>query len=287
MGVNPTYVFNWTRSKSFINQLNQVMMNQAQPSLRVPWLLNFYLEVPQKHVEQKLIATVLSDVDALLEALEQQIAKKRLIKQGAMQELLTGKRRLPGVSGEWKKTRFGEITQPRKDRIEPRLTGGQDFCVDLEHIGQGTGILTGHTTANEGSSTKSVFHKGDILFGKLRAYLRKYWLAEQDGVCSTEIWVLASNHSKIIPEFLYQLVKMDQFIEVASTAFGTHMPRSDWNVVKNYLVNLPTLNEQIAIVAILSDMDSEIVAFEEQLRKINLLKQGMMQELLTGKTRLL
>lgn len=79
---------------------------------------------------------------------------------------------------------------------------------------------------------------------------------------------------------------MDRFVETASSAYGTHMPRSDWSVVKNYEVNLPQVEEQCAIAAILSDMDAEIAALEAKLAKARQLKQGMIQELLTGKVRL-
>lgn len=79
---------------------------------------------------------------------------------------------------------------------------------------------------------------------------------------------------------------VDQFIEVASTAYGTHMPRSDWNVVKNYEVAIPKLEEQTAIATTLSDMDAEIAALEARRDKTKAIKQGMMQELLTGGMRL-
>ena len=87
--------------------------------------------------------------------------------------------------------------------------------------------------------------------------------------------------------YLFQLVKSDDFIEVASFSYGTHMPRSDWNMVLNFEVQLPPLPEQCAIAAILSDMDAELTALEDRRAKTQALKQGMMQELLTGRTRLL
>ena len=90
----------------------------------------------------------------------------------------------------------------------------------------------------------------------------------------------------VLPAFLFQLVTVNQFIEVASTAYGTHMPRSDWSVVKNYELALPQVSEQTAIATILSDMDAELAALEARRDKTRTLKQGMMQELLTGKTRL-
>jgi len=236
--------------------------------------------------EQRAIAAALSDVDALIGALDQLIAKKRDIKQAAMQQLLTGKQRLPRFSGKWEVKRFADLASARRDRIDPRKTGVQEFCIELEHIEPETGRLLGSTSTGEQSSLKSVFLAGDVLFGKLRAYLRKCWLADREGVCSTEIWALIPNLRLVGSEFLFQLVKVDQFIEAASTAYGTHMPRSDWNVVKNYEVATPSLDEQIAIAAVLSDMDGEIAALEGKRDKTRLLKQGMMQELLTGRIRL-
>ncbi len=257
---------------------NPKLMNDVMKRIKIP--------LPPTKAEQEAIAEALSDADVLIEYLEQLLTKKRHLKQGAMQELLTGKKRLPGFSGEWVEKLFGEIAQPRKERIDPRRTGLRGFCIELEHIEQGTGCLAGYTATSAGSSLKSVFQKDDVLFGKLRAYLRKYWLANREGVCSTEIWVLTAKRELLIPEFLFQLVKVDRFIEAASSAYGTHMPRSDWNVVKNYEVRLPKVPEQTAIVAILSDMDAEIAALEAKLAKARQLKQGMMQELLTGRIRL-
>ena len=80
---------------------------------------------------------------------------------------------------------------------------------------------------------------------------------------------------------------MNRFIEAASEAYGTHMPRSDWNVVKNYELQLPLIEEQTAIAAVLSDMDAEIAALETKLAKARPIKQGMMQELLTRRIRLI
>jgi type I restriction enzyme S subunit len=267
-------------------RLNQYSESSAQPGLSVSKLLSLDLACPPTKAEQEAIAEALTDADALIESLEHLLAKKRQLKQGAMQELLTGKKRLPGFSGEWEVKPFGEIAQPRKDRLDPRRTGRHAFCIELEHIEQGTGCLTGYTATSESSSLKSVFQKEDVLFGKLRAYLRKYWLADREGVCSTEIWVLAATRGVLVPQFLFQLVKGDRFVEAASSAYGTHMPRSDWNVVANHEVWLPSVSEQAAIAEILSDMDAEIAAVGARLEKARQLRQGMMQELLTGRIRL-
>lgn len=284
--IDHSYMLVFLKSAYFKNQIDLMITGGAQPNFGPFHLRKVIIPLPPTKAEQEAIAEALSDADALIESLEHLIAKKRQVKQGAMQELLTGKRRLPGFGGEWEVKRFGEFVYLRNDRVDPRRSGPFEFCVELEHIGQGTGCLIGFTSTSETSSLKSTFQNGDVLFGKLRAYLRKYWLADRDGVCSTEIWVLAARHSAITPEYLFQLVMVDRFVEIASTAYGTHMPRSDWAVVKNFEVNLPTLAEQTAIAAILSDMDAEITALESKLAKARQVKQGMMQELLTGRIRL-
>jgi type I restriction enzyme, S subunit len=204
-----------------------------------------------------------------------------------MQELLTGKRRLPGFSGNWEVKPFRDLVMLRKERTDPGKSSPQRFCIELEHVEAGTGRLLGNTVTDPDSSLKSAFVEGDVLFGKLRAYLRKYWLANRSGVCSTEFWVL-SPKPEVSNAYLFQLVQTDPFIETASSAYGTHMPRSDWNVVQAYRTRVPpTCDEQRAIASVLSDMDSEIVTLEAKVAKMSSIKQGMMQQLLTGKIRLI
>jgi type I restriction enzyme, S subunit len=284
--LDSVYLCFFVNSEMGQRYFEQNQIGGGQKNVNAGSLKNFLVPIPPTKVEQQAIAEALSDADALIESLEQLLAKKRQVKQGAMQELLTGQKRLPGFAGEWEAKRLGDVAQLRKDRTDPRRTGTHEFCIELEHIDQGTGNLIGHIATGDGSSLKSVFREDDVLFGKLRAYLRKFWLAARDGVCSTEIWVLVAMRSILLPQFLFQLVKVDRFIEAASSAYGTHMPRSDWNVVKNYEVSLPSVAEQTAIATVLSDMDAELAALETKLAKARQLKQGMMQELLTGRIRL-
>lgn len=236
--------------------------------------------------EQRAIAGVLSDTDALVEALDALIAKKRDMKQAAMQQLLTGRTRLPGFTDEWQTRQFAELCSPRSSRIDPRVSGGGDFCVELEHLESGTARLLGSGLTTESSSLKTKFTTGDVLFGKLRSYLRKSWLADRSGVCSTEIWVLAASPDVSSPRFLAQVVQTDRFVEASSMSYGTHMPRSDWSIVSKHELAAPSLPEQEAIGTVLMDMDAEIDALVAQREKAELVKQGMMQELLSGRVRL-
>ena len=249
-------------------------------------LHSLVVRLPGSREEQRAIAAALGDVDALIDSLERLIAKKRDIKQAAMQQLLTGRTRLPGFSGEWSAGKFGDAARLRTERVDPRSGKASPFSVELEGIESGSGRLLPSADSAPGTSLKAVFRPRDILFGKLRAYLRKFWMADRPGICSTEIWVLAADRRLVTPEFLFQVIRTDEFIDAASTSHGTHMPRSDWSVVKRYELRLPPPSEQSAIAAVLSDMDAEIDALERRLAKTRALKQGMMQELLTGRIRL-
>lgn len=285
-GADAAYIVHYSQLQAFKNEVEKRSLPLATPKkINLGPISDILVPLPPT-TEQRAIARTLSDVDELINGLEQLLAKKRDLKQAAMQQLLRGETRLPGFEGVWERKFFGELTVPRTERVDPRRSGVHEFCVELEHIESGTGHLLGSASTNENSSLKSVFREGDILFGKLRAYLRKFWLATKPGVCSTEIWVFAPNARLVTSAYLYHVVRADRFIDAASTAYGTHMPRSDWNVVKNFELHLPTVLEQTAIAEVLSDMDAELAALEQRRDKTRALKQAMMQELLTGNTRL-
>jgi type I restriction enzyme S subunit len=280
-----TFLQFWLQGSKAQWQIASSVNQGAQPNLFLNHIERLLCPQPP-FPEQRAIATALIDVDGLLGGLDRLIAKKRDLKQAAMQQLLTGQTRLPGFHGEWEVKTFGEVAFPRRERIDPRRTGVNDFCIELEHIESGSGQIVGSTSTGAQSSLKSVFHPGDVLFGKLRAYLRKYWRATRQGVCSTEIWVLVPRVDAATSEFLFQIVQTDAFIDAASNSYGTHMPRSDWNAVQNHELKMPPRPEQTAIATVLSEMDGELAVLEQRREKTGALKQAMMQELLTGRTRL-
>lgn len=261
-----------------------VATGNGQPNLNTGIIRGIAVPFPDAQ-EQRAIAVILSDVDALNEGLDRLVVKKRDLKQAVMQQLLTGQTRLPGFGGEWTDCEFGEIAEIRNSKVIPASLSPGIPSVELESIEPKTGRLLRSAEA-AGTSAKYSFEKGDVLFGRLRAYLRKYWLARFSGVCSTEIWPLRPRDLRLAPAFLYLLVQADSFIDAAGVSYGTHMPRSDWSVLSKCPVRLPPRDEQTAIAAVLSDMDAELAALEARRDKTRNLKEAMMQELLTGKTRL-
>ncbi|SBW13898.1 hypothetical protein BR10RB9215_C10714 [Brucella sp. 10RB9215] len=238
--------------------------------------------------EQEAIAEGLGDCNSLIAEIETLIAKKRRIKHGAMQKLLFGRMRLPGFSAKWKELNIGRIARIRNEKINTYGHPLAETCIELEDIEQTSGRLIAYSDARGRQATKYKFAVGDILFGRLRPYLRKFWRADRAGVCSTEIWPLTPSSQELDAGFLAHIVQTDAFIEAASAAYGTHMPRADWKSLSDLSLSLPpTIEEQSAIADILSTMDEEISALENELLKAREIRQGMMHELLTGRVRLI
>jgi len=247
--------------------------------------------------EQRAIAAALSDVDVLIASLDRLIAKKRDLKRAAMQQLLTGQTRLPGFHGEWEVKRLGELfeitSSKRVFQSEWKPEGipfyrARELAV-LGEIGR---------VDNELFITKSLYkafktahgvpEAGDMLvtgvgtLGKVYVVTGDHDFYFKDG---NIIWFKI--RGSVSPEFLRQLyltkVVMKQITDAAAgTTVGTYTISG----AKKTKIPFPCLPEQTAIAAVLSDMDAEIAALERRREKTRLLKQGMMQELLTGKTRL-
>ena len=119
------------------------------------------------------------------------------------------------IPSDWEVMEFGEFAETEKGKYVP-VENENLRCLELEHFDQGTGFL-GWINSPEQKSTKNKFKKGQVLFGKLRPYLQKYWLAEYDGVCSSEVWVLNSKNRKCSNEFLFRLVQSNLTPPVAFT----------------------------------------------------------------------
>lgn len=190
------------------------------------------------------------------------------------------------VPNGWEQKAFGEVVKLSKSKYDPKKSTDCFPCIELEHIVQETGQLTGNVPASNLGSTKNKFKAGDVIFGKLRPYLRKYAQPNFDGVCSSEIWVFSPT-KKIINPYLFQLVQTNQFISEANKSAGSKMPRADWGVVSEMIFPLPPLPEQRKIANILSTWDKAISTTERLIDNSKQQKKALMQQLLTGKKRLL
>lgn len=159
-------------------------------------------------------------------------------------------------------------------------------CIELEHLSQGDGSILGYIDSAEQKSMKNEFEEGDVLFGKLRPYLRKYWLAKFRGVCSTEIWVLRAISDVCTKEYLFDIISSYNFVQKANVSSGSKMPRAEWDYVSKIPILTPPLAEQRKIAEVLGLWDKAIEKQSQLIEQFTLRKRGLMQQLLTAKRRL-
>jgi len=242
--------------------------------------------------EQRAIATALSDVDALLDALDRLLAKKRDLKQAAMQQLLTGQTRLTGFHGEWEVKRLGDVVD-----TDPENLGSDtkpDFAfnyIALEDVDRG--FLRSHSEqffADAPSRARRKLRRDDVLVSTVRPNLQSHLLFRTEAgnwVCSTGFCVVRCRQGVTHPGFVFChlfATCVNQQIETLLT--GSNYPAINSGDVRALKIPFPSFAEQTAIAAVLNEMDAELAVLEQRQTKTRALKQGMMQELLTGKTRL-
>ena len=260
----------------FINQyVSFPLESTGVPQLTVPQIENIEVELPD-FAEQATVAEALSDIDGLISSLQKLIEKKKAIKQGAMQQLLIGKKRLPGFSGEWSNLRIEEIANLHDNLRVPveksmrekgnipyyGANGIQDYVNGYTH--NGSYVLIAEDGAN------------DLQEYPIRYASGKMWV-------NNHVHVLDGKNSVSDTRFLsYSMSTIDY---QAAITGGTRA-KLNGHILMQLALDLPPLAEQQAIAQVLSDMDSEIEQLKKKLSKYQQIKQGMMQELLTGRIRL-
>jgi len=245
--------------------------------------------------EQRAIAAALSDVDALLAKLDQLIAKKRDLKQGAMQQLLTGQTRLPGFSGEWEVKRLGDCLLSRPDYgINAAAVTFSDKLPSYIRITDitenGRFAPDPRVSVKAASADQYYLHEGELVFARTGASVGKSYLySPHDGplVFAGFLIRVRPNPERLVPGFLSAYATTKPYWNwVRLMSMRSGQPGINGNEYAQLPLFLPPLLEQTAIATILSDMDSELAALEARRDKTRTLKQGMMQELLTGRIRL-
>lgn len=252
------------------------------------------IPLPPTLAEQEAIASALSDADALIESLEKIIAKKRQLKHGTMQELLTGQRRLPGFSGKWETKRLGEIAEIRSggtpSTTQPQFWDGSiPWCTPTD-ITALSGFKYLSTTSRTITPAGLKASSAEMLPPNSVVMTSRATIGE----CAINTTTVTTNQGfkNFLPfaetdcEFLYYMLTTQKqgFISLCGGSTFLEISKTQ---LQQYSLQFPPFPEQSAIAVILSDMDAEIDALEAKVAKARQVKQGMMQELLTGRTRLI
>jgi type I restriction enzyme S subunit len=266
IGKFASYLFQSDIIKRQINEhlgatINQIT-NKSLNSFRVP--------LPKFDTERDAITEVLSEVDALIVALDRLIEKKRDIKQATMQQLLTGKTRLPGFSGKWEVKRLGEVLTICHGKNQQEVTVVDGPYPILASGGQ------------IGTASRPLYDKPTVLIGRKGTIDRPQYIESPFWTVDT-LFYSAMKDGNLAKFFYYRFWLIDwmRFNEASG------VPSLNARTIERIEIACPGPAEQIAIAAVLSDMDAELSALESRRGKTRALKQGMMQELLTGKTRLI
>ena len=243
------------------------------PSLNAATIENIVVSRPPPK-EQKAIAEALSDVDALIDSLEALLTKKQNIKTGVMQELLTGRTRLPGFAGDWREVRLGDFALVSKGSQLPQTSMTEHGM--YPHLNGGISP-SGYTDQFNAGPDVVAISEGGNSCGFVQFVKDWFW---SGGHCYT----LQPNG--IDRAFLYHALKGQQS-RIMKLRVGSGLPNVQKSALMNFVFAAPKESkEQAAIAEVFSDIDDEIEALEKRLAKTRDLKQGMAQELLTGRTRL-
>lgn len=255
----------WSERGSLVNYVTQTSIAHLprEKFIEVP------MPVPPVH-EQSAIAEALSDVDALLSGLDKLIAKKRGLKLAAMQQLLTGKTRLPGFSEEWKLKRLGDVLTIRH---------GKDQKTVVSSNGQYPVLATG---GQIGWAKQWLYNRPSVLIGRKGTIDRPQYMDQPFWTVDTLFY--SELKSENVAKYFYYRFSLIDWLQY-NEASG--VPSLNARTIETIELACPVPKEQAAIADVLSEMDAELTALEARRDKTRLLKQGMMQELLTGKTRLI
>ncbi|MEB3148768.1 MAG: restriction endonuclease subunit S [Sphaerospermopsis sp.] len=298
--IAPAYLSYHFLQESTKQRIRSVAVGQTMASLNTAILKGIEITLPPL-AEQKAIAQSLSDVDNLITAIDKLITKKRNIKQGTMQELLTGKKRLSGFTGEWDVKKLGELGYSNRPTIKAGPFGSslkKEFYVKKGYkiYGQEQ-VIAGDLSIGNYYIDFDLFEKlksceirpNDILISLVGTFGKVMVVPDniERGIINPRLIRLSLNANLVYSYFLqYWLISSDTQKLLSETSHGGTMGIINAKVLSGLNIPLPPLPEQKVIAKILTEMDEEIEALEKKREKYKNIKQGMMQQLLTGKTRL-
>lgn len=236
--------------------------------------------IPKDIEEQRQIASFLCHLDEQIAVKQRQLERLKQMKLACFGSLfpdsqsITPPLRFKGFNGEWIMIRFSDMAQ----RISISGVSDKLPSVEFEDIVSGEGVLNKDVSRKNVVKKGVKFEKHDVLFGKLRPYLKNILYADFNGIAVGDFWVLRASEA-VDPYFLYILVSTHQFMSVANISSGSKMPRADWNLVSNSNFAIPSsIDEQRSIASFFRNLDGQINSKSQQVEKLKQVKKACLNQ---------
>ena len=273
--INNGYFAALFKSANMINEFrkNSQGMTSDTWNLKYPQIETIKIQIPSVS-EQDKVSELFGVLDARIVAQAQLVESLKKYKRGLLSSVFSQNVSLFSTAAFYA---FSELAVRRSEKYDPKCNA-HAVCIELEHIEQETGRIIGSTCADYQNSIKTVCKPGDVMFGKLRPYLRKYAFVQKECVCSSEIWSLIPTDI-VIPKYLFYLIQSEAFMKAANVSSGTKMPRAEWSTIAKSGYPIPSKDDQQATVDILETTDRIIVSHVASYDRLIEYKKGLLQRL--------
>ena len=273
--INNGYFAALFKSANMINEFrkNSQGMTSDTWNLKYPQIETIKIQIPSVS-EQDKVSELFGVLDARIVAQAQLVESLKRYKRGLLSSVFSQNVSLFSTAAFYA---FSELAVRRSEKYDPKCNA-HAVCIELEHIEQETGRIIGSTCADYQNSIKTVCKPGDVMFGKLRPYLRKYAFVQKECVCSSEIWSLIPTDI-VIPKYLFYLIQSEAFMKAANVSSGTKMPRAEWSTIAKSGYPIPSKDDQQATVDILETTDRIIVSHVASYDRLIEYKKGLLQRL--------
>ena len=273
--INNGYFAALFKSVTLINEFrkNSQGMTSDTWNLKYPQIETIKVQIPSVS-EQDKVSELFSVLDERIATQAQLVESLKKYKRGLLSAVFSQNVSMFSTADFYA---FSELAVRRSEKYDPKCNA-HAACIELEHIEQETGRIIGSTCADYQNSIKTVCKPGDVMFGKLRPYLRKYAFVQKECVCSSEIWSLIPTDI-VIPKYLFYLIQSEAFMKVANVSSGTKMPRAEWSTIAKSGYLIPSKDDQQATVDILETTDRIIASHVASYDRFIEYKKGLLQRL--------